>query len=193
MRTLLDLISDIRKKQQAIKQLTEDMPRIIGVECVREIKSNFVKSNPLGWASRKDVTNKAYDYNRNKKFRTPKTGKKSVAKNPYKGSVYNSQNPILKQSGNLRDAIMYEQSGKSVIIGVLPNSPKNGKAEQPAHTYAKHLNEGGPGRWGKYAKTNTVARKFMPRPGEPPTPKMLKAITKKADFEFNKCMGDWKI
>jgi hypothetical protein len=180
MKNLLDLINDIRKKQAAMKQLEKDLPRIIGNECVRQIKANFVKSNPAGWAARKDVTNKAYTY-----------GRKKGGKSQYKGSVFNADRPILVQTGNLRDAIMYQVTGKTVIIGVFPNSPKKDKAEQEAHTYARKMNEGGSGHWGKNP-TNTVARPFMPKPGYPPTAKMLSGIEKKYKFERNKFMEDWK-
>jgi hypothetical protein len=189
MKNLLDLINDIRKKQAAMKQLEKDLPRIIGAECVRQIKANFVASNPAGWAARKAVTNKAYTYGRKK--RVNKKGETFGNKSQYYGSVYNANSPILKQTGNLRDAIMYQVTGKTVEIGVFPNSPKKDKAGQEAHTYAKHLNEGGPGHWGKNA-TNTPARPFMPKPGEPPTPKMLSGIEKKYRYELNKFMEDWK-
>ena len=190
MRTLLDLISDIRRKEKAIKIMTEKMPDIIGTECVRVIKSNFVKSNPAGWAARAKVTDIAYDYNRTSAYRTPVLEKKSKYKNPYKGSVVSSKRPILVQTGNLRDSITYDKSGNEVIIGVMPNTKKAG-ALQEAHTYAKKMNEGGTGKWGKNT-TNTPARKFMPTPSEGPNEKMVSAITKKIDFEVNKIMEDWK-
>jgi hypothetical protein len=191
MRSIFDLLNDFKKKEAAIKHLTEQLPTIIGVECVKEIKRGFNGSNPHGWAERKAVTNKAYDYNRTKKFRT-KTGKKSKAVNQYKGSVYQSDRPILVQTGNLRDSIMYEVTGKTVHVGVLNNSPKKAKAPADSHTYAKKMNEGGVGKWGKYATTHTVARPFMPKPGEPPTKTMIEKINKKIDFEVKKFMNGWE-
>jgi hypothetical protein len=181
---------DFIKKREALEHMQKALPAIIGNECVKVIKNNFRNEGyeGVGWAQRKDVTNKAYDYNRNKKSAEAKKGSK--AKNQYKGSVYSSKSKILTQTGNLRDSIMYEVSGETVKIGVLPNSPKKDKAEVHAHTYAQHLNEGGEGKWGKYATTHTVARQFMPKPSDSPSPKMIERINKKIDSEIKTFMRD---
>lgn len=180
MKTLVDLINDIRHKSEGVKKLTEMTPRIMGEACIKVIKSNFKAQGYEGgqWDTRKAVTDKSYTYGRKKK-----------GKSQYKGSVFSPTRPILVQTGNLRDSITFEVSGKYVQIGVLANSPqKNG---EDSHTYAKHLNEGGAGKWGKNT-THTVARQFMPKPGEPPTAKMLTAINKKLDYETKQIMAGWE-
>jgi hypothetical protein len=197
MRTLGDLLGDLKKKETAMRKLQEATPTIIGTIAVKAIKDNFKAQGYNGgnelqvWAKRKEVTNKNYDYNRTKKYRTPKRGKVSTHKNALKGSVYQSDRPILVQTGNLRDSIMFKTSGNKVFIGVLSNVKKPG-ATQEAHAYAKHLNEGGVGKWGKYATTHTVARKFMPRPDEGPNSKMLAMIKKKQQFELDKIFREWQ-
>jgi phage gpG-like protein len=197
MRTLLDLISDIRKKHAALKQLEKDLPRIIGVESVRILKENFKKQGYdsgngfTAWPKRKDITNTAYEYNRTASYRTPKLGKKSKYKNPYKGSVVNSTRPILTQTGNLRDALSYQINGKTVFIGVYPRVSMVGGKTRDALAYAKIHNEGGSSKWG-HASTKIPRRQFMPRPGDPPNPKILKAVEKKYRTELHKFMEDWK-
>ncbi len=180
MESLFTLISKFRAKRNALSKVHDALPRIMGEVCIKIIKTNFVKSNPQNWAPRKEATNKAYAYGRGK------TGKSAL-----KGSVFNASNPILKQTGNLRDSNTYQVSGKSVEIGVFPNSPKKNEAGQAAHSYAKHLNEGGTGKWGKNT-TYTVARKFIPKPGEPPTAPMVEGIKKKYDYEVNTIYKEWQ-
>jgi hypothetical protein len=177
-----------------MKQLEGNMLKIIGVESVRLIKANFgLQGYETGgtWAKRKQVTNTFYEYNRTAAYRTPKLGKRSKFKNPLKGSVVSSKNPILVQTGNLRDSITYRASGKIVSIGVFPNFIKAG-AKVASHTYAKKMNEGGEGSWGLHAKTHTTSRQFMPRPGQPPTPNMVKVYIKSYEMELSRIMGDWK-
>jgi phage gpG-like protein len=197
MKNLIDLINDIRAKSAAIKHLKEAMPRIIGVESVRLIKENFKKqgydsgSGLTPWDKRKDATNKMYDYNRTASYRTPKLGKKSKYKNPYKGSVVSSKRPILTQTGNLRDSITFQASGKTVLIGVYPKIVSIGGKTKDALAYAKHLNEGGPGKWGKNT-TKVPKRQYMPRPSDGPNNKIIAAINKKRDFEIDKILAEWR-
>jgi|GEM_PF-1561141 hypothetical protein len=194
MRNLTDLIADIRKRSSDIQKLEKNMAKIIGVESVKIIRNNFqIQGYETGgtWAKRKQVTNTAYDYNRTAAYRTPKLGKRSRYKNPYKGSVVSSKNPVLVQTGNLRDSITYQINGKIISIGVFPNFIKAG-AKVASHTYVKKMNEGGPGTWGKYARTSTTARQFMPRPGQPPTKKMELVYIKAYEAELNRIMGDWR-
>jgi phage gpG-like protein len=196
MKSLFDLINDIRAKSAAMKKLQDDFPRIIGVESVKIIKQNFkLQAYDSGtgvklWTKRAKVTDTAYSYNRNASYRTPVLGKKSKYQNPYKGSVVNASRPLLTQTGNLRDSINYQVTGKTVIIGVFPNVPKAG-AKKEAHSYAKKMNEGGSGTW-SHATTHTPARQFMPRPNDGPNPKIIKAAIKKADYEISKIMAEWK-
>jgi phage gpG-like protein len=182
MKNFSDLIRDFRMKNAAMKKLRDDMPRIVGVECVRQIKAQFVKANPAGWAARNTATDKAYDYARRKGAKTA-TGRKAKAKNPYKGSVYSSKNPILKQTGNLRDSITYRVNGQMVNIGVF---------SEKVIKYARIHNEGLTFKaWGKHT-AKMPKRKFMPAPNEPPTAKMQEAIKKKYDYELNKVWKEWK-
>jgi hypothetical protein len=196
MKSILDLISDIRVKTAAIKKMQEDAPRIIGVESVRILKDNFrlqgydSGNGVIKWNKRSKVTDTAYSYNRNASYRTPVRDKKSKYKNPYKGSVVSASRPIMTQTGNLRDSINYQVAGKSVTIGVFPNVKKAG-ALQEAHSYAKKMNEGGSGKWG-HASTSTPARQFMPKPSDGPNKKIITATIKKLDFELKKIMDDWK-
>ena len=197
MKSLLDLIHDIRYKSKAIQTMQENAPRIIGVESVRILKQNFkLQGYDSGtgvkmWAKRSKVTDTAYSYNRNASYRTPKLGKKSKYKNPYKGSVVNASRPILTQTGNLRDSINYNVSGNSVLIGVFPKAVSiNGKMRDSL-VYARKINEGGSGKWG-HASTHTPARQFMPRPEDGPNKKIIDASIKKIDYETQKIMAEWK-
>lgn len=193
MKSLNDLISDLSKKGQAIKVLQERFPAIIGVECVRIIKSNFAKegyNSPKEWDKRSSATDAAYDYNRTNSFRT-KTGRKSKYKNPYKGSVVSSKNKILGQTHNLRDSVSFNVQGKIVQIGVFARTVNiNGKTHD-ALSYAKIHNEGGSTKWGKHSVT-IPKRKFIPTPSEGPNQEMLNAAQKKFDSELNKILSEWK-
>ncbi len=192
MKNLKDLLTDLHKHRQAIEKVMEVMPMAMGVEAVKVIKSNFKNQGYEtggSWKQRTAATNKSYDYSRRKGAKIP-TGIKAKAKNNYKGSVYSSQRPILTQTGNLRDSVTYKIAGKKVEIGVFPNQKKGGATEE-AHTYARKMNEGGSGKWGKNA-THTPARQFMPQPNDPPTPKMKAAFKKKLDSEINKALSEWK-
>jgi hypothetical protein len=196
-KSLFDLINDIRRKSAAIKTMQENAPRTIGVESVRILKQNFQKqgydsgTGVKMWAKRAKVTDTAYSYNRNASYRTPKLGKKSKYKNPYKGSVVNASRPILTQTGNLRDSINFNVSGKSVIIGVFARTVTiNGKTKDSL-VYAKKINEGGSGKWG-HASTHTPARQYMPRPEDGPNKKIIDASIKKIDYEVSKIMDEWK-
>lgn len=186
-KSMQQLLTDFRKATDGVVALKASMPRMIGVEAVKVVKMNFRLqgyddgNGVTPWKERAAVTNFAYDYNRTKSFRTA-TGRKSSAKNPYKGSVVSSKNPILEQTRNLYNALDYFVSGRNVTIGV----------DLQIVPYAQKMNEGGPGKWGGKANTNTPARPFMPKPNEPPNPKILSAVEKKLKFEQDKVMREFK-
>lgn len=186
-KSMQQLLADWRNAQNRMTDLYNSAPRMMGVECVKIVVENFAKQGYddgqtfTPWQKRAEVTNKAYDYNRTGKFRT-KTGKKSKAKNPYKGSTFQSSNPILEQTRTLKRSIRYFLRKGGVTIGVDPQLV----------IYAQKMNEGGRGKWGRYAKTFTPARQFQPKPNEPPNRKMINAITDKMRWETEKRLADFK-
>jgi phage gpG-like protein len=169
-KSVLALIQDFAAAKRAIKQLQDDIPRIIGTASVRAIKENF---RMQGYDSGTGVTPW--------KPRTPGTDKRYDSRKSVKGSVYQSSNPILKQTGTLYNSIKYKVQGKLVYVGV----------DEALVPYAKKMNDGGPGKWGKNA-TDTPARKFMPADGEPPNQKILKAALKKISSQRDKAMKMFK-
>ena len=164
MRSLNQLLSDWRQSEAAMKKLQDNTPRIVGNESVKAIKENFklsgydTGSGVTGWKERKESTNKSYD-----------------SRHGVKGSVFNSENPLLIQTHNLYNSIRY-QAGPTVVnigvdLGLIP--------------YAKAINEGDD-------KTGMPARKYIPANNEPPNPKILKRILKKITFERDRAMGLFK-
>jgi phage gpG-like protein len=163
MESLDVLLSRFKKDAAAAKAAIAKLPRIIGNEAVRSIRGNFAIEGYYDgnsfkqWAERKPSTNKQYDRRGN-----------------YKGSVFNSDNPILKQTGNLRDSVKYKATDKLVRVGtdldIIP--------------YAQAHNEG----IGKQPK-----RQFMPTRGEGLNEDMRKKAYYKFDGEITKALMDIKI
>jgi phage gpG-like protein len=140
MRSLTELTREFHNSRKLFEQLTAQTPRImgkIGVDVIRENfdAQGFVESvGPAQkWKERSPTTNKIYD-----------------SRKGYKGSVYNSSNPILRQSGNLHDGVKYIATQKRVNIGVNLNTVP----------YAKLMNEGGSVQFGK-RWVRIPARKFL--------------------------------
>jgi phage gpG-like protein len=134
MKDISQLPRDFAEMQRKYKKLQTDTPRIAGTIAVKVMRENFAAQGFIEegaqpsekWEKRDEKTDHGYD--------TYKT---------YKGSVYSSSNPILKQTGNLRDAIAYKVEGENkVFIGVDINKVP----------YAQAHNEG----WGDMPK-----RKFL--------------------------------
>src|ERR1035437_574899 len=96
------------------KLVASDLPRIIGVEAVRQVKSNFIKQGYEGgaWKARADATNRAYD--RGKK---PGDKYRSGKNKTFKGSVFRSGNPLLLQTRKLYRSIKYTIKGQTIFIG----------------------------------------------------------------------------
>jgi phage gpG-like protein len=128
MKPFSALLSKFKQIRRDTIQLKNDAPRIYGVIAVREIRKNFDRESFFGkqkWKRRSPATNKAYDKRRG-----------------VKGSVYNSKNKLLRQTGNYYNSIHYEQLGNKVSIGV----------NQKLVPYAKIHNEGLTGlAWGKHS------------------------------------------
>jgi hypothetical protein len=170
VKTIAQLIADMKAAKEAMKKLQADIPRIIGNESVKAIKDNFrlqgydSGTGVSSWKARSQATNTRYDK------------RKGV-----KGSVYQSSNALLKQTGVLYNAVQYKVQGKLVFVGV----------DLGAVPYAKKMNDGGPGKWGKNA-TNTPPRKYMPANGEPPNAKMLKRVVKKIGSERDRALNNFK-
>jgi hypothetical protein len=170
MKTLAQLLADMKAARAAMKALQDKLPRIIGNESVKVIKDNFrLQGYDSGtgvtpWKQRSQATNTRYD----KRYGV-------------KASVYQSSNQLLKQTGVLYNAIQYKVQGKLVFIGV----------DLGVVPYAQKMNDGGPGKWGKNA-TQTPARKYMPAKNEPPNAKMLKRIIKKVESERDKALSNFK-
>lgn len=169
-KSIAQLIADMKAARAAMKKLADDTPRIIGNTAVRVIKDNFrlqgydSGSGVSSWKQRSQETNNRY----NKRYGV-------------KASVYQSSNPLLTQTKDLYNSIQYKVQGKLVFVGVdLGQIP-----------YAKKMNDGGPGKWGKN-DTHTPARKYMPANGEPPNVKMLKQITKKVQSERDRALIEFK-
>lgn len=194
MRDLSDLLSDWRKARQAYEKHLDNAPRIIGSEALKVIDKNFDnESYDTGtgkekWKPRADSTNRSYDLRGN-----------------YKGSVYNSKSKILQQTLNLRDGITRKIQQKSVFIGVnLLKVP-----------YAKIHNEGGTiqinqhtrkvvnNRFARGTPTKKTSRtigahtirmpkrQYMPKPGDPPNPAIMKAAFNKLQNERNQIMKNF--
>ena len=147
------------------------MPRIMGSECVKVVKQNFrLQGYDSGqgvdtWKSRDPKTDAAYDKGKTK-GKDGKLSKYRSGKNKnYKGSVYQSSNPLLLQTRNLFNSVKSVIIGKTVNIGV----------DLGLIPYAQKMNE---------------QRKFIPT--DHANKKMMDAIAKKVNSERNKALKDFQ-
>jgi hypothetical protein len=170
MKSLRDLLNDWNGTTQAVNNLLRnDLPRIIGNESVRAVKNNFkVQGYDSGmgvelWDKRKASTDKAYDRGKT----TNKAGKlskyRSGKNKSYKGSVYQSSNPINLQTRNLFNGVKYQIVYPVVIVGV----------DTGLVPYAEYVND---------------VRQYIPKPDQEPNMKILLAIRNKYELERNKAM-----
>lgn len=164
MKDLKDALSDWRKAVEQIEKLNSRMPTIMGNEALKVIDKNFENesydtgSGKEKWEQRSAKTNAQYD----------------SRKGGLKGSVFNSANKILQQTGNLRDAVRKKVYNASVFIGVdLKRIP-----------YAQAHNEG---------NEYLPQRQYMPIEGEPENPAIMIAVLKKIKFEHEKIMRIFKL
>lgn len=201
MKDLRDAIQDIRQARENMEKLNDRLPDMIAIEALNVIDENFERESYNSgngitrWPARSPKTNKAYD-------------RRSGG---LKGSVFNSGNKILQQTGNLRAAVRKTRKGNKVFIGV--NLLKI--------TYAQIHNEGGTiqvkerrvtvrigagGRFvgrnssARYVRNRTAAahtikmprRQYMPLKGQGPNPLMLQRAKRKIDFEQDRVMSKFK-
>lgn len=181
MNSLEQLLSDFRQARRDHDQMMKNAPRIIGVESVRIVKANFlIQGYDSGhgvepWQARKAATNKAYDKGRTINAKTGKLSKYRTGKNAnFKGSVFSSSKPLLRQTLNLYNSIQYTISGGYVFIGVnLSLVP-----------YAKAHNLG---------LNHEPKRQFMPDTNQGINKKMIDAVNRKLKFETDNIMKRFKL
>lgn len=173
MKRLTDLLADFRGSKAQLEKLVADLPRIGGAEAVKVVKDNFrlqgydSGSGVTKWPERSAATQALYD--------------KRVW---VKGSVYSSTRRLLEQTMALLNAIKYDEQGRKVRIGV----------DLSLVPYAQYMNEGvkdgslGP----HHIHTETPARQYMPLPGEPANPKIMKGIYAKVQYEADKALKVFK-
>lgn len=172
MKTLVDALQDIRAARIQMERLNDRLPDIIGAEALRVIDDNFEKegynsgSGIERWPARSSETNKAYDKRRG----------------GLKGSVFNSKNKLLQQTGNLRASIRKLKQGRNVFVGVnLLKVP-----------YAKIHNEGGQGLMYDKISFKMPKRQYMPMPHERPNPVILLRAKRKIEFEHARIMSKFR-
>lgn len=171
MKNLTDLVKDWADARKKLQQSVDSIPRIAGVIAVKIIKENFIGEeydSGIGttkWKPRKASTNAQYDAGKIRNSKTGKLSKYRSGKNGnYKGSVYSSSNPLLRQTLNLFNSINYVATNKRVFIGV-------NKTLVP---YAEAHNQG---------LNHQPQRQFMPYGNQKPNIKMLRAINKRVVYE----------
>lgn len=177
MQDISALIRNFQKSRAAMDALMKKTPDIIGVESVKIVKQNFIISaydsgnGITPWPKRKDATNKAYDRGRQVNPKTGKLSKYRTGKNStYKGSVYSSSKPLLRQTLALFNSITYRASSNLVFIGMNLNLVP----------YAAAHNQG---------LNHEPRRQYMPTPQDRSgNPKIMIAVKKKIDYETNKAM-----
>lgn len=162
MKSMDDLISDFNKAHKAMVNLNNRLPRIIGHEAIEDIHHNFDTESynngntVTAWPERSEKTNTAYD-----------------RRYGVKGSVFNSANPLLVQTGNLKDAITFMVKNGGVKIYVdLDKVP-----------YAQVHNEG---------SDKIPQRQYMPTGEEGPGTGLLMKVQKKIDFERDKILAPFR-
>lgn len=188
-RDLQRALDNFRRAQKEVVKYTEDLPRQIGIAAIQWIHDNFERQGYEGksWEPRDPKTNASYD-----------------KRHGVKGSVFNSANPILRQTNNLYDAIRKQVMSRSVFIGFDTNKVpygkihnEGGKIQKSAGFKAIYFAGGrfakeGTGE-GRIAMTSAhevemPQRQFMPVPGEPENPAIMKAVVQKLQRKVNRIM-----
>lgn len=195
---LSQLVKDFRAAKEKMDRIPLDLPRIIGKEAENIVKDNFRlqgydSGNGLKrWKPREKKTNRGYD-----------------RRHGVKGTTINSANPILKQTGNLRNAIKNFVSGLTVQVGVDLDLIPYGQIHNEGGTIQKkerqHILHFKGNRFAKAAdaersKDVTIGaheikmpqRQFMPLPSEPANPKIMNAVKKKVDSLVKEAMKLFK-
>ena len=144
MKSIEELISKFKNLNTEFKDLTNQIPVVIGVQSVKYIQKNFTNKSFDGgpkWKEISPTTKEFYD-------------KRKLGK---KGTVFNSDDThLLWQTGNLRDSIQYKiEDDKKISVGI-PESIISSLVP-----YAKIHNEGGSFlMFGKIPKVMTQ-RKYL--------------------------------
>jgi phage gpG-like protein len=127
MKTIADLFNDLKETETNLLKLKDNLFEFEGQVALRYIQGNFKSQGydhlTNSWQKRDSKTDYAYDnYSR------------------YKGTVYSSNNPILKQTGDLFNSIQYFPNKMTgyVDIGIREDSP--------TYEYARANNEGVEGK-----------------------------------------------
>lgn len=194
MASLKQLQEDLAKLTRELNKLDEAAPKVAGVEAVRWINGNFQRESYKGvkWKPRSPKTNKSYD-----------------KRNGVKGSVYNSANKILQQSGNLRDSIRSRAVGRTAFVGFDTNRipygqihNEGGRIVLQQRSTKLYFYRGRFSRADKATKSKKAIiprteirmpkRQFMPRPNEAPEPEVLKVVSDKLIFERSKIFNIFK-
>ncbi len=181
MQDLAALLRDFQKAKSGYETFVKrDLPKIIGVESVKIVRENFYNESysdgvsVTKWAPRKESTNRQYDRGRTVNAKTGKLSKYRTGKNStYKGSVYSSSKPLLRQTLALFNSIAFQIRGTSVFIGTNTN----------LIPYAIVHNEG---------KHNEPKRQYIPTPSQGGNPKIQKAVKKRIDYETARIMKTFK-
>lgn len=181
MEDLSKLLADFQRARQDFEKVSKDLPRVIGIISVKEVRENFRRQSYTGpngieqWQPRKASTNAQYDRGRVANSRTGKLSKYRTGKNStFKGSVYSSSNPIQMQTLALFNSIQYKILGGYVFVGTnLSIVP-----------YARALNEG---------LGHEQRRQFMSFGNQPINPMIVRNVTQKLDFETKKALGKFKL
>jgi phage gpG-like protein len=141
MKSLSELSRNWRQAKDAYKQLQVNSPRIAGDIAVKVFQLNIREKHGFDtgngietWEKRKPQTDAAYDRSRQGKGKNRN----------YKGSRYNSGNPLLFQTHELFNSITHAEEGNTTYVGVNTNQTSEGKV--------RGLNEG---------TGNMVPRKFI--------------------------------
>lgn len=173
------LLADWRRSKQRMDMIARDLPRMVGVETKKIIRENFLLQGYDDgvsfqmWKAREPATNKRYDH-----------------RYGVRGSVFQSSNPVLHQTGDLENAVDYKverffisgSGGTQLHVVIFMG------VNLDLIPYAQIHNEGGHGMaWGKVPFT-MPKRKYMPAPGERPNAKMLKAYEAKLKYEIRQAM-----
>lgn len=165
MKDLNDALKDFREAWIAMEKLNSKLPTVAGVEALRVIEKNFdnesydTGNGKVKWEARSEKTNAAYD----KRYGV-------------RGSVFNSANKLLRQTGNLFDSIRKRVAGMVVFIFF----------DTKKVPYGQVHNEGD-------SEKNIPQRQFMPMPNEPENPAIMKALFRKYSFERERIMRKFKV
>ena len=161
-KSLQQLMADWKVASNKMQKFQQDLPMVMGQESVTIIKDNFRQQrydsgNGIEtWQQRSAKTNKRYD-----------------SRSGVKGTTFNSNSPLLRQTLTLYNSLMFRVTGKRVFIGTNTSLVP----------YAPAHNEG---------SKQVPKRKYIPANGELPNQKIIQKISKKIISVRNEIMKDFK-